>query len=278
MSNKNKDKEKEKAATAPTLPVASAPVAPPATTESAEQAPVSADVEPPPVPKPCAENCGAVLSVEDVEAGFEVCEACEARLAADRAPVATPGAATAPEGPATGEGPRRLTTEEAIAALEKAGAIAGRAVHDDGKTIVITRGGKRLEFPGDEDKVEAMSDGALLGLPPKDPAAVPESQLQPRALRDLEEMGVIASRRDYVDATCPCNFDGPVPAGAEACPACGESKLKLGKKVTKTVVVTKGGVKLSFPGDEMKAARLTDEALDGVSRKGFPRAGVFNRQ
>lgn len=40
-------------------------------------------------------------------------------------------------------------------------------------------------------------------------------------------------------------------------------------------IVTKGGRKLHFPGDEAKAAALTDSERDGISRTGFPPANVL---
>jgi hypothetical protein len=138
-----------------------------------------------------------------------------------------------------------MTTEDVLDWLEEQGAVLTSAQKPDG-LVVITRGGQSLKFPGDEAKALSLTRGQLLGVAPENPAAG-DGPLEPRQVRDLEAMGVVAAKKDY-----PADANGP----------------------RRTVIVTKGGDKLTFPGDEMKAARLTDERLTGVSEKGAPRANA----
>jgi len=44
------------------------------------------------------------------------------------------------------------------------------------------------------------------------------------------------------------------------------------------VIVTRGGRKLRWPGDEAKAAALTPEEKDGIPRRDFPPANLFGKK
>jgi len=54
----------------------------------------------------------------------------------------------------------------------------------------------------------------------------------------------------------------------------------LGHRLTEdgVVVITRGGRKLRWPGDEEKAAALTDTDKDGISRRDFPPANLFGKR
>lgn len=143
-----------------------------------------------------------------------------------------PEDAAAPAPSAGAEAPNRLTLED----LRRMGAILAES-RDGASTDVVTRGGQKLRFPQDEERAAKMTHAQLTGEAPVFPS-VESGTLQPRALRDLVEMDCILS-----------------------------SRTEGGK----TYVVTKGGQKLVFPGDEIKAARLTDGQLTGVSSHPAPR-------
>lgn len=122
--------------------------------------------------------------------------------------------------------------------LREIGAVLAESADGD-HVDVVTRGGRRLRFPGDEQKAGQMTISELTGQAPETPS-VETGTLRPRVLQDLEERDCIAARRVE---------DG------------------------KTIVVTKGGQKLTFPGDELRAGQLTDSELDGEARQAWPRAG-----
>ena len=54
----------------------------------------------------------------------------------------------------------------------------------------------------------------------------------------------------------------------------------LGHRLTEdgVVVITRGGRKLHWPGDEEKAAALTESDKDGIPRKDFPPANLFGKR
>src|SRR5690349_4113677 len=82
------------------------------------------------------------------------------------------------------------TSDDPLARLRTLGAIIGE--RRDGENLrVVTRGGHRFTLPRDTEVVAGMSDRELLGLPATDPAAV-GGLLQPRTVKDLEAMGVVA--------------------------------------------------------------------------------------
>jgi hypothetical protein len=166
--------------------------------------------------------------------------ASEAAVSAGTAAPTTSHVAPAP--------PETITLDE----LREAGYLLAEGKPVDGKTTVITRGGRRLVFPGDEETAATLSHSDLTGEPALNPAEA-AAVLPPRSLEDLRALR--------------CVVDG------KEVPVILADATDTEEGITR--VVTRGGRTLTFPGDEAKAGRMTSEQLDGISRKGFPRAGLF---
>lgn len=144
--------------------------------------------------------------------------------------------------------------EDLLDEMEEAGYVLSKSADGKGGFDVTTKGGRSLHFPGDEARARALTFEELAGVPREKPSADAGrgGKIQPVTLEDLRE-------RDGRDGQ-PVILHERVER--ERLP---EDKAEAtGRPTGRTIVVTRGGRKLTFPGDEVKAGMLTEAELDGV--------------
>lgn len=145
-----------------------------------------------------------------------------------------------------------------------------------------TRNGEGLhgadgESNGAQPGITAATEDPAAVVDDRVPAVAPESEEPPAAVEtgeapQLEDAPHVEPDEDLSD----------LPEALQLAIVCFALKRDhvLEHRLTDdgVVIVTRGGRKLRWPGDEARAANLTAEDKDGVPRRDFPPANLFGRR